>query len=197
MNAATDQRGQVGVETLIVFIAMILVAAIAAIMMITTVSSLQSTAETSSQDSQDQVTNQLLILSATGEVDTSAAEPRIDRVRLSVMAAPGASEIDLSGASIEYVGGDGVRNYGYEAMYGDSFEVIASADPDGTAPVLTSRDDRYTIAFDLDAGGRDTTLGTGESATLRIVGASGTETTWIVTAPHSLDRADDGDIVEL
>ncbi len=113
------------------------------------------------------------------------------------MSAPGASEIDLSGASVEYIGSNGVRNYGYERVYGDSFEVIASVDPDGTTPVLTSRDDRYTIAFDLVAGGRDTTLGTGETATLRIVGASDAKTTWIVTAPQSLDRADDGDVVKL
>lgn len=195
---ATDRlRGQVGVETMIVFIAMILVAAIAATMMINAVGSLQSSAQTTSQDSESQVTDQLLVLSATGTIDKSGADARIDRVKLSLMPAPGAGEIDLSGATVDVVGSDGQRTYGYRAVDGDAFDVSVSADPDGTAPVFTSRDDRYAITFNLDENGADTRLKPGESATVRIVGPSGAETTRIISAPRTLSNHDDGDVVGL
>ena len=63
-------RGQVGIETLIVFIAMILVAAIAASVLINTAGYLQNQASATSQDSEDPVSNQVLVISSIGKSRT-------------------------------------------------------------------------------------------------------------------------------
>jgi archaeal flagellin N-terminal-like domain len=65
-----DDRGQVGIGTLIIFIAMVLVAAVAAGVLINTAGLLESTASDTSADSQAQVSNQLAVVSAVGDVDS-------------------------------------------------------------------------------------------------------------------------------
>jgi len=96
-------RGQVGIGTLIVFIAMVLVAAIAAGVLIDTAGFLQTKSEQTGQESSAQVSNRVQIVSAYGNV---ANDDRVDFVNLTVMRGAGSDDINLSSATLEWIGPD-------------------------------------------------------------------------------------------
>ncbi|MEY7851704.1 archaellin/type IV pilin N-terminal domain-containing protein [Natrarchaeobius sp. A-rgal3] len=126
MNQSTntdDDRGQVGIGTLIVFIAMVLVAAIAAGVLINTAGFLQSQAEATGEESTQQVSDRVIVVNSIGEtlaVDDDFAAGDFDdndgvlaeldnndnaiyKLELTVQKSPGAGGIDLSQATIEYL----------------------------------------------------------------------------------------------
>jgi len=108
-----DDRGQVGIGTLIVFIAMVLVAAIAAGVLINTAGFLQSQAESTGEESTDLVSERIEVTSSVGIVGPSGADSTpstLDEIRVTVVGAPGADDIDLTETTIQAVGPGGQQN---------------------------------------------------------------------------------------
>ncbi|QLG49264.1 archaellin/type IV pilin N-terminal domain-containing protein [Natrinema halophilum] len=97
-----DDRGQVGIGTLIVFIAMVLVAAIAAGVLINTAGVLQSQASDTGSETQEAVANQIEVVHASGGVNESTEDGYVDSVNLTVMKSAGSNSIDLSSMTIQY-----------------------------------------------------------------------------------------------
>src|SRR6056297_187639 len=100
-----DDRGQVGIGTLIVFIAMVLVAAIAAGVLVNTAGFLQATAEDAGQESVNKVTNRVEVLNTHGVV---GAEQDIDNITMTIRLAAGSSSVDMNETSIKYLSGGNV-----------------------------------------------------------------------------------------
>jgi flagellin-like protein len=122
-------RGQVGIGTLIVFIAMVLVAAIAAGVLINTAGFLQTQSEQTGQQSSAQVTDRLEPVSKTGNVSyynnsdnvtltQTEADPTasntslaVNEISMVVQKSPGASDINMSATTFELVGPNGTDRF--------------------------------------------------------------------------------------
>ena len=189
-----DERGQVGIGTLIVFIAMVLVAAIAAGVLINTAGFLQSKSQETGEQSSKQVSNRLQEVVTTGNVNSD----QIDYVNVTVTQSAGAGEIDLNNATVSWVGPDGTYQLtanntatagNLSAGPSDEFAVETVKDADGSEPVLNDPDDRFQLVFDVSTfnGGE---LDEGEEVTIKINTLSGADTSIRFTVPESLGNKD-------
>ncbi|RYJ15337.1 flagellin, partial [Halogeometricum borinquense] len=181
-----DDRGQVGIGTLIVFIAMVLVAAIAAGVLVNTAGFLQATAEDAGQESVNKVTNRVEVLNTHGVV----GDGTIRNINMTVRLAAGSSSVDMNETSVKYLSattvqtltnqttsdGDGVAN----TADADEFGLTEVTDDDGSFGVLNSMNDRYEVAIntsDVEDGtndaGHSNGLTTGEQVTLEITSRTG------------------------
>ena len=189
-----DDRGQVGIGTLIVFIAMVLVAAIAAGVLINTAGFLQSGAEETGQQSSDQVTNRLQVVSAVGEdIDGS----NVDTARITVKKAPGANNIDLSTTTLQFVHSSGSTDVTFNS-YDDTtdpsptnaedFNVVDVQDEDdsigSSGVVLNDRADRAQIILNTNA--ITDGFSEGDTATVQINTQSGGNTELRLVVPETL-----------
>ena len=105
-----EERGQVGIGTLIVFIAMVLVAAIAAGVLINTAGFLQTQAEATGEDSTQQVSDRLQVVSQSGYL-SDPADGTVDHLTFVLARSPGADNIDLDTVSVEMTGTSGQETF--------------------------------------------------------------------------------------
>jgi len=180
-------RGQVGIGTLIVFIAMVLVAAIAAGVLINTAGVLQTQAEATGEESIQQVSDRLQIQSVTGNV-TSDSGYDIDTINVTVTKAPGAGDIQLNNVSYQLVT-DGAVETG---VLTDNATVIRNITAETNDNVITERSDRYKIQFNISNRAsndqyliNDGLVG-GDSAMLTLTTATGASTVTELRVPSSL-----------
>jgi len=188
----TMDRGQVGIGTLIIFIAMVLVAAVAAGVLINTSGMLESQASTTADDTQDQVTNNVEFVSATGEVDSGGDV--INAVSFTVMKGAGADSISIDDATLEFASNDDVETYNLEdaAGDGDTFDpanqsVNMSMLKGSDTSVLQNQDERLEITVRFDAGANPVAeMDQGDRATVTFVDQSGAESLYGVNVPDTL-----------
>lgn len=181
-------RGQVGIGTLIVFIAMVLVAAIAAGVLINTAGLLQTQAEATGEESQEQVSDRIQVQSATGTVDNTDPAT-INKTNLTVTKAPGAGDIQLENVSYQIVTDDEVVT----GVFTDGGVTIGSITAATDDNVITDRSDRYEIQFNISTTGTNVMSGTiegGDTLSITLTTAPGASTVEELRVPDSLvDRS--------
>lgn len=172
-----QDRGQVGIGTLIVFIAMVLVAAIAAGVLINTAGFLQTQAEDTGTESTEQVSDRLQITSSIGNI--ADTDNSIESIELSVQKAPGAGDIVLEDVLIEWLGDEA-----------ETFTMDDGELDDSDLAVLSDRTDRATITLTPTED-----FGEGDRADLTITTGSGAQTVHSLSAPDFI--SDDTSAVRL
>jgi len=219
-----NDRGQVGIGTLIVFIAMVLVAAIAAGVLINTAGLLQSQAEATGEESAQQVSDRVVVSTVTGDatdfddgVDADEDSVRIHNVSMTVARSPGAGDINLKNAIVEVFanGFSGTLTHNEtQAENEDWDKELENAVQDDTVfdineiegeenGVLEDSGDRAQLIFSLasidsaDIAGDEgarSTLTSGDTVTMQVTTSSGGTAFVEKRAPSSFD---DGDVVRL
>jgi len=192
-DTGKEGRGQVGIGTLIVFIALVLVAAIAAGVLINTAGFLQSQAESTGQESTDQVANNIQIDSVIGiDPQDGDTTDQIDQLQLRISKGPGSDPINLDNAVIEYIGSGSDRTT-IDGLATDPEDVNGNAQnpavlDDSTGDVI------ITINLDADSGTADLpaseTLTAGDSAELTITTNDGSVVTTQLDVPNPITSND-------
>ncbi|NUB89724.1 flagellin [Haloterrigena sp. SYSU A121-1] len=189
----SNERGQVGIGTLIVFIAMVLVAAIAAGVLINTAGSLQSQASDTGTETQQTVANQIEVVHAVAETDTSG-EP-FQQLNLTVKKSAGSDVIDLTSVTVQYTDNNDSVTLAHESTGSSLNFTTTAATTDSDATALTDTSDRVVIGIDLSLSATPSELNTGDSATVEIVDQSGAKFTYGVTMPQTVSS--DQTVVEV
>jgi len=135
-----EERGQVGIGTLIVFIAMVLVAAIAAGVLINTAGFLQTQAEATGQESTSQVSDRLQIVSQSGEFNQTTNN--MTNLSFVVAQSPGSDNIDLNETSVELIGADGQTTFKMADEGNATIDIFTN---DNLDVVLTDNSERAEI----------------------------------------------------
>jgi len=210
-----NDRGQVGIGTLIVFIAMVLVAAIAAGVLINTAGLLQSQAEATGEESSAQVVDRVQVSSVSGSTfflngdqELVDEDDEINLIEMTVFRSPGADDIDLTNAIIEvfaegnsdtltFVGGDNIVGDtedvidDYDGDDDDKFPEDESSEfgiqniQDASDGTLSDTSDRASLFFLLE--NFDGELETGDTVSITVTTASGGTAFVEKRAPSSLE----------
>jgi flagellin-like protein len=180
-----EDRGQVGIGTLIVFIAMVLVAAIAAGVLVNTAGFLQESAEQTGQQAQGEVSDRLDVVNAYTTVSGSQATD----LRVTVRKASGSDNINLTASTVQWISDDNQA----QATLADSSVTIYNADDTSTPltdAVVITDSSKYVVNVDLTGGsGTDfnaAELDAGDEGTLIITTSSGATTRLEVTIPENV-----------
>ena len=143
----TENRGQVGIGTLIVFIAMVLVAAIAAGVLINTAGLLQAQAQQTGQETTAEVSDVLQI----GKVVGFEAGGELEEVNVTIRLASGSDPINLSEASYTFAtnGNASVVNGNPDDNGGVVTHHQLQGFENSNTHILSDQEDLMVVNFDI------------------------------------------------
>lgn len=175
-NISKNDTADVGIGTLIIFIAMILVAAVAAAVLIQTSGILQQKAQQTGKEAATEVASNLKIISVIGNLNTTS--DKIQNFTIAVENAAGGSNIDFQQVIINYVDSSTTDTMNYTSA-------------NATASNFTYIEQRYVTQNSVLSSGElgiitvqpSNGLGLREKGTIQIIPETGTMVVKEVVAP--------------
>jgi len=202
----TETRGQVGIGTLIVFIAMVLVAAIAAGVLINTAGLLQAQAQTTGEETTAEVSDIVQIDSVIGydaTTDYDAGLPgfkddsneTLGQVNASLRLASGAEGVNLSEVTYTLeTNGNAQVVSGYQNESIVNYTVVQGDELYDTSkevhPILSEQGDRVDVGFNLTAADTLNELDEGTRMQVVVQAPAGGSSYKSVQAPRNIDEGD-------
>ncbi len=135
---ASDDKGEIGIGTMIVFIAAVIVAAIAAAVLINTAGNLERQASETGQETTDEVSANIFVRDIVGHVEDNAdsGDDVITSVNFTVSLAPGANAIDFQHLMLQWRTNDTLQDLSFKA---------AQANADNIGDECSELEDGYCV----------------------------------------------------
>ena len=182
-----ENRGQVGIGTLIVFIAMVLVAAIAAGVLINTAGLLQAQAQQTGEETTAEVSNIFQIGKVVGSETTG--NNKLDVLNVSARLSSGSDPINVSKASYTIETGDNATVVDGNANTNDGIELFPIQSLTDNTQVLSEQDDLMVVQFTLDNLTDVNQLAESESITIVAQAPAGGSTYKQVQSPRRIENS--------
>lgn len=178
-----DEEAQVGIGTMIVFIATILIAAVAAGVLIDTSQTLQDKSTKTGNEATRNVGTSLEVMKIFGE-RSATADAELDFLAIQIRSSPGAEPLDLTTLQIQF--NDGTYDGFIEYVAGDQ----ANAGEFGISEVVGTSGDSILEAgeiYELQIGedGNDIDVGPSTTFELHFSPESGNDVSTSITTPTS------------
>ncbi len=184
-----DKHGDMGVGTMIIFIAMVLVAAVAASVLISTANTVREQAQNTGNQAIINVASGFVIQSVTGTVGDNYSHINILTIQMRLQA--GSPSINMDQVSIQVVTGSSMPTYSFANGTSGASSDKYGATSTGSASTWTTgnhvvqQGDLVTVTIGSDSAKLD--LGYSASATVKIVPAYGSSTLSTFVTPSFYD----------
>jgi len=183
----TETRGQVGIGTLIVFIAMVLVAAIAAGVLINTAGLLQAQAQQTGEETTAEVSNVFQIGKVVGSETTG--NNKLDVLNVSARLSSGSDPINVSEASYTIETGGNATVVDGNANTNDGIELFPVQSLTDNTQVISEQDDLMVVQFTLTNLTDVNQLAESESITIVAQAPAGGSTYKQIQAPRRIENS--------
>lgn len=183
-NILKNDTGDVGIGTLIIFIAMVLVAAVAAAVLIQTSGVLQQKAQQTGKEATTEVSSNLKITAVVGERSTTSVE-NLTKLNVTVELSAGGSDIDFRQVLVRYINETQTTTLNFNTASpgtagATTFGYFEERNPTSTTNVL-SAGDLAIVTISLSDTGQN--LEVRKRGTIQIIPESGTMVIKDIVAP--------------